>query len=230
MDQGRRVLEVFSLAPLWRHLLEHAVYPLEVSFTTTPASFTGVWKQQPQACETGEARGDGLRWTLDLGVPIVRLSVDDSNDAAFKQNIVAVLRTWINQDRLNMMRFLQVFPVANGFSNWRTNSIEGMSSRTWQFWDTQPGANIERLCHSAEPLIVNLGIHLKSQNDSGAYALVPALRWLDGRHQLGGIGQGLLGQLVASQERWVGPGDDASVPNRCVEVSPSPSDEDAEAD
>lgn len=203
--------------------------------TTQPANVAGEWRDRPPVSETHgdencNAHGDGLRRTLDLWVPIVRLSVDDPNDAAFKQNIVAVLRAWINQDRLNMMRFLQGFPVANGFSNWRTNSTDGMSPRIWQFWDTQPGANIERLCHSAEPLIVNLGIHLKSQNEWGAYSLVPALRWLDERDQLGGIGQGLLGQLVASHERGVGPGDDESSLDRSVEVSPSPSSEDAEAE
>jgi hypothetical protein len=221
--RDRRSCEIFSLAPLWRLFIAQSVYPFEVTLTTQPASTSHDWKLTPPLHEPAANRGDGQRWTLDVGPPILRLSVDDPNDQQFQQIAVSVLRTWIAQDRLNLMRFHQSIPALTAFTGWQTNSIKGMGSQIWQYWSPEPGANLERLCQTAEPLLVNLGIHLKSQNDRAAYALVPVLEWLGKRHLLGGIGQGLLTQLIEASQRGLGPAEDLKTSESGVEVSPSPS-------
>jgi len=230
--RDHRSCELFSLAPLWRLFISQIVYPFEVSFTTRPASNSHNWTLTPPLREPGENRGDGLRWTLDVGPPILRLGVEDPMDHEFHQNAVGVLRTWIAQDRANLMRFQQSIPVLNAFTGWKTNSIEDMGSQIWQYWSPEPGANLERLCQTAEPLLVNVGIHLKSQNDLAAYAFVPVLEWLEKRHQLRGIGQGLLAQLIETRQRGLAPGEDPKTHESGVEVSPSPScdDDDPEKD
>jgi len=223
-----RIVELFSLAPLWRLFIGQNLYPFEVTFSTQPASKANGWTEMPPTRRPGENWGDGQRSTLDLGPPILGLSVDDPNDDDFRRNMVKVLRTWIGQDRLNQMRFLQSIPALAAFTGWRTSSIEGMGSRVWQYWSAEPGANLERLCQTAEPLLVNLGIHLKSQNDHGAYAFIPILKWLSERHQLGGIGAGLLEQLVRTHGKGLGPAEPEGSAQSGVEVSPSPENDETE--
>ena len=66
-------------------------------------------------------------------------------------------------------------PVVIGFTSWQTNSLSGIRRSISQHWNATPGENIRSLCVIAEPLLVNLGIHLQWQDDRAAYALVP--RW-----------------------------------------------------
>jgi hypothetical protein len=103
------------------------------------------------------------------------------------------------------MRYHQFVPVLNGITGWRTNPTEVLEQRMWQFWDSRPGANIARLCHTASPMLVNLGAHLQWQNDSAAYNLVPILEWLDENGYLDPMGQGLLNGLRGTQAQGVGP-------------------------
>jgi len=74
-----------------------------------------------------------------------------------------------------------------------------------QFWASQPGANIARLCGTAGPILTNLGVHLQWQDDWAAYRLVPILEWIDTQGHLDSIGKGLLEGLRGTQARGVGP-------------------------
>jgi len=146
-----------------------------------------------------------MRWTVDLGQPILRLTTGNLNDQGFRQLAVAVMRTWIASDRLTLMHFQQFTPVLAGITGWRTDPPEILERRIWQFWDSRPGANIDRLCDSTAPMLINLGAHLQWQNDRAAYNLIPLLDWLDLRGQLDPMGQGLLNGLRETQARGVGP-------------------------
>lgn len=210
VDAGCSAVELFSIWPLWWIFWQQAVSPFEVVFTTLPAETDSFIWQGPQASPhpKGAGKGDGMRWTVHLGPPFLRLTGDDLNDPIFRQKVVAILRTWIIYDRLTLMRYHQFIPVLVGITGWKTNFPEILEARTWQFWDAQPGANITRLCQTVTPMLVNLAVHLQWQNDQAAYKLVPVLEWLDGQSHLDQIGKGLLDGLHRTQAKGVGPADE----------------------
>jgi hypothetical protein len=195
VQHDRRAVEIFSLGPVWHRFVAQSVYPFELICVTRPLSTDTDWQLAAPTHSPGPERGDHRRWTLDLGPPILRVSVDDSSDVASCQRSASLLQTWIANDRQNMMRFLQGVPVVTCFTSWQTNSVDGLRRSISQHWSATPGQNITQLCQTAEPMLVNLGIHLQWQNDPAAYALIPTLQWLKDRQQLGGIGQGLLERL-----------------------------------
>jgi hypothetical protein len=205
-------VELFSIWPLWWILWRQHPSPFEVVFTIEAAG-TGpnAWSE-PQAVSApeGAGHGDGMRWTINLGPPFLRLTTEQLNDHAFRQRTVAALRTWIACDRITLMRYHQFIPVLGAITKWTTNSPDILEGRTWQFWAAEPGANIARLCQTAAPMLVNLGAHLQWQNDLAAYKLVPILEWLNGVGQLDPMGKGLLEGLQRTQAKGVGPADDLS--------------------
>jgi hypothetical protein len=230
ISRDRRVLDVFSLGPVWHRFMAQSVYPFELSCRTRPPSTNTDWRLAEPTHGPGQDRGDGRRWTVDLGPPIVRVSIDDPDDPSRREQVVHVLRAWIDRDRQNMIRFLQGVPVVIGFTSWQTNSLNGLRPSVSQHWSATPGQNIGPLCQTAEPMLVNLGIHLQWQNDRAAYTLIPILAWLDERQQLGGIGRGLLARLVENQRNGVGPNQEMNEPQDTLEVSPSPAaDEDEDS-
>jgi hypothetical protein len=207
VDAGCRSVELFSLWPLWLIFWRQAASPFEVVFATQPfGTGSHIW-QDPQSSPhpKGVGKGDGMRWTVDLGPPFLRLTNENMNDSGFRQRAIAVLRTWIAYDRLTLMRYHQFIPVLDGITKWSTDSPEVLEVRTWHFWDSRPGANIERLCRTAAPMLMNLGEHLQWQDDWAAYKLVPILEWLDAQGHLDPIGKGLLDGLRGTQARGVGP-------------------------
>jgi hypothetical protein len=89
-------------------------------------------------------------------------------------------------------------PLLKRFDIWRTNQPQTNPSavREWQYYGEEPGVNIARLSQTAEPIIVNLGIHLKNQQNPAVERLVPVLEWLKEQKRLGGIGQNLLSEIL----------------------------------
>lgn len=209
VDSACTAVELFSLWPLWLIFWRQAASPFEVILTTQPGDAeTHAWRD-PQASRHPDrtAKGDAMRWIVDLGPPFLRLTGENLNDAGFQQRAIAILRVWIAHDRLTLMRYHQFIPVLTGITGWRADPPDVLEERTWQFWDARPGANIARLCRTAGPMLVNLGAHLQWQDDWGAYKLVPILEWLDEHGHLDAMGQGLLDGLRGTQARGVGPAD-----------------------
>ena len=211
VDAGFTAVELFSLWPLW-WIFWKTGFPFEVVFSTKAAgtNSTGWLEPESSPVRDGGDHGDGKRWTVCLGPPFLRLTTELLNDPTFCERTVGIMRAWIAQDRLVLMFHQLSIPVLTGISRWTTNSTEGTELTTSQFWRGEPGANIERLCQTASPLLVNLGIHLQWQNDVSAYNLVPVLEWLNEKGWLDGIGKGLLDGLRRTQARGVGPRESSS--------------------
>lgn len=208
VDRAFSTVDLFSLWPLWLIFWSQAENPFEVRFVTA-GSRRAVWRMpEPRLSRSGTGRGDGMRWTVHLGRPFLRLRGKGLNDQEARRRVTAALRTWIAADRLTIMRFQQFIPVLTGITEWETNRPEVFQTRTWQFWDRRPGANIDKLCRTVGPMLVNLGAHLQWQDDSAAYSLIPVLDWLQGRRQLDEIGIGLLRGLRDTKVRGVGPAND----------------------
>jgi hypothetical protein len=209
VDASYRAVEFFPLWPLWLIFWQQPVLPFEVVFIThSEVDESYAWQPPTKSHHPkGTGCGDGMKWTIDLGPPILRLTNEGLESEAFCQRAIAVLRTWITYDRLTLMRYHQFIPVLDGITRWRTDYPDGLGVTTWQFWDSRPGANIARLCATAGPMLTNLGAHLQWQDDWAAYKLVPILEWIDAQGHLDSMGKRLLDGLRGTQARGVGPGD-----------------------
>ncbi len=212
VDVSLSAVELFSIWPLWLIFWRQVVSPFEVIFETQSAEIRDHEWREPQASPLteGAGQGDGMRWTIDMGPPFLRLTKADLDDAGFRQQAISIFRTRTYYDRLMLMRYQQFIPYLTGITRWNTNSPQISEARTWQFWDSRPGANIPRLCQTASPILVNLGAHLQWQNDHAAYKLIPVLEWLDANGQLDPMGRGLLEGLRRTHARGMGPAEDLS--------------------
>jgi len=203
-------VDLYSIWPLWLIFWRQSANPFRVVFVTQPAERDSHPWQDPQSSPhpEGAGKGDGAVWSVDLGPPFLRLTNEKLNDAEFGLQAVAILRTRILYDRLTLMRFHQFIPWLTGITNWKTDCIDSIEMRTWQFWGTQPGENISRLCLTAAPILVSLGTHLQWQNDKAAYELIPVLEWLELKGHLDPMGKGLLDGLRETKAKDIGPGDE----------------------
>jgi hypothetical protein len=206
VDEGLNAVELFSLWPLWRIFWPMAPHPFSVRFVHQQASSSPYSWQPPrgQADPRSSGRGDGRSWTVDLGPPLLRLTIADMKSKSFQGKAASILQTWVTNDRLNLMRYLQFIPVLVGVTQWTTNSKQ-MERTIWQFSNPTPGMNLARLSQTASPVFVNLGIHLRGQNDEAAFRLISLLEWFDGRGDLDGIGKELLEGLKKARDIGVGP-------------------------
>lgn len=211
VDAACHAIECFSLWPLWRIFLQQAALPCEVVFITRSAVDASYILQPPTTAPhpKGAGHGDGMQWTVDLGPPILRLTKEGLESAELCQRAVAVLRTWMTYDRLILMRYHQSIFVLDSITKWRTDYPDVLGVTPWQFWTSQPGANIAHLCATAGPILTNLGVHVQRQDDWAAYNLVPILAWIDAQGHLHRMGKGLLEGLRGTQARGVGPRDTA---------------------
>lgn len=212
-------VELFSLWPLWWIFWNCA--PFKVVLAPRPAAI-GLYRWQPPQASpdpSGANKGDGMRWTVDLGPPFLLLRDEDVNKPEFCKRAVAVLRTWIGQDRLTLMRYLQSVPVVTGITCWRTDPPDVLETGVSYFWNSQPGRNVAPLCATVAPMIVNLAVHLQWQNDHAAYKFVPLLEWLEARGELDLLGKGLLEGLRKTQDLGVGPrGASADIPDTDIRL------------
>ena len=196
VDADLNSVELFSLWPIWLIFWPHPEDPFEIRFVTEPAGLISPTWQQPigTAVTEGEGNGDGKRWTVELGPPFLRLTLPELNDQEFQMRCKSVLHAWTTSDRLNMVRRQQFIPLLKAPTKWETN-CRPIEFGEWQFWDPRPGVNISRLCQTAEPILVNLALHLEGQSDPGLDSLLPLLLWLQEHNHLGVAGLRLLQQI-----------------------------------
>jgi hypothetical protein len=195
-------VELFSLWPVWLILWRQAVDPFEIRFVLQePGSTPSNWDPTATSESIEGSPGDGKRWIVDLGPPILKLTNAILNEVESRSSCLQVLREWVALDRMNLIRVHQFVPLLKSFMSWTTNSPQTspIVIREWQFWSPSPGVNLKRLCEAAEPTLVALGKHLQSQNNEAAANLVPILSWLKEQNCLGKFGQNLLDELPRDQ-------------------------------
>jgi hypothetical protein len=192
---------------MWLVFISQHQTPYQIGFTLgEPGSGPEMWQQPTRVQnEDGKEHGDGCKWNIDLGPPFLNLTLDFVNDQQFCERAVATLRFRVGLERLMLMRFLQFIPVLPGATKWTTNEPGLLETRVFQFWDSTPGANIERLCQTAVPLLTNMAIHFEHQNDPMAYQLIPLLKWFKDKGMLDSIGEGLYWGLQTHAEQGLPP-------------------------
>lgn len=196
VNKSCTAVELFSLCPLWS-ILWKAGHPFEMICTSQPASAAPYHLQEPRPSPhaRGAGKGDGMRWTVDLGPPFLRLTSENMNDAVFKARAVAVLRSWIVRDRLALIYTQLGVPVVPSFTHWNTEPPEILGEGLNYLANPHPGMNIIQVSQAVAPILTSLVFNLKLQNDEAAYVFLPVLAWLADRGHLDGLGQGLLRDL-----------------------------------
>lgn len=206
VDEKFRYVNLFSLLPLWWIFWQTAPHPFHVDFKTGNPKRTLARWQKPTyvSARTSQLFGDRRNWTVPLGPPFLRLTLNMMRSEKSQEQARLVLQTWVANDHQNLMRYHQFIPAYNGFQEWATNLVPNKMVM-YQFWSSQPGLNIARLSGTAVPLVVNMGIHLQWQNDLAAYILIPLLEWWASLGHLDEIGKGLLDGLRRTRDAGTGP-------------------------
>jgi hypothetical protein len=128
------------------------------------------------------------------------------NDARFVANSSSLLANWLAIDRQNVIRALLGVPYVQGVREWATNDFKTTVITLKQFmaWSESRQTVID-LAKALEPLLVNLGVHLQSQDDRAVYSLVSLLEWIDSLNLLGRMGKGLLDGIKRTQAAGLSP-------------------------
>jgi len=150
--------------------------------------------------------GDAKEWTVPLGLPFLSFTRADMNDATFVANSASLLANWLAIDRQNVIRALLGVPYVQGMKEWATNDFKTTVVTLKQFmaWSGSRQTVID-LAKALEPLLVNLGVHLQSQDDRSVYRLIPVLEWIDSLNLLGRMGKGLLDGIKRTQAAGLSP-------------------------
>jgi hypothetical protein len=124
--------------------------------------------------------GDGCRYNVPLGPPVVALSI-----AELKTDIVDSARVALARASFTEMRNLTYRRLGVHFSQWMLDVPPNDDSSTWnvrQFyaWNSEPGRNTPEQLEALLPIIVALAHNLKSQNRmdelaqlKGVFGLIP---------------------------------------------------------
>lgn len=80
IPQDRRAVAMYSLGPVWHRFMAQTVYPFEISCVTRPTCDDTNWQLAEPTSSAASDRGDGRRWVIDLGPPLLQVSVDDASD------------------------------------------------------------------------------------------------------------------------------------------------------
>jgi hypothetical protein len=142
--------------------------------------------------------GDKTTHTVHLGPPFLSVNQTQLSDATFNEPASILMWNWVETDRITVIRLLLRIANCVGMYEWFTNDLELTKPRkqkTWIAGSPVPGENIGDICKVFEPVITNLGVHLKLQDDCAAYNLISALEWLQSTGRLSSFGEGLLKDL-----------------------------------
>ncbi|MCX7418398.1 MAG: hypothetical protein NT013_02530 [Planctomycetia bacterium] len=179
VDAKYEKVDVFSLWPIWWVLWQCGT-PFKIVCTwrddvESPYEFAQPTKETVLA---GPMHGDGQKWIVDLGAPILRLTHQSLNTEEFRNRAIEVLRYWIQVDRITVARFHARVPLIDANYRWLTNQIPN-SRQELLAMDARPGMNIEWLAKALVPSLLGLGTHLQHQGNRDAFRLVPILEWVE---------------------------------------------------
>jgi hypothetical protein len=195
----------YSLWPIWLVLGGSAApYRIVCQFGDSSDSR---FVLQDATTEVDGAHGDRTTSYVHIGPPFLSVSQEELNAPEFKERASALMREWVETDRLTVMMLLLRIANVKGIREWSTNDFESKNRvlKTWLAYSSVPGQNIGDICGVFEPVITNLGWNLQRQDDPAAYNLITALEWLHSAARLSGFGIDLLQALKTTQAQGNSP-------------------------
>ena len=178
-------VDFYSLWPIWL-VLGGSPAPFRIVCEFNDPS-NSTFSLSGATQESDGCAGDRITSTVSLGPPFLSVTQNELSDPTFKEGAAALLRIWVEYDRMTVIRLLLRVAYMQGIREWRTNDFDfprKLVLKGWMAWGSSPGQNIDDICKTFEPVITNLGWHLQHQDDSAAYNLIPALEWLQATGRL----------------------------------------------
>lgn len=168
VDKNTATLKLYSTSNMWAAWYSSG-RPGEIILQPDVPASPGVPVSMPQGAAVKEwtagMMGDGLRWQVPLGPPIVTISVDDSEnidriDACRK---MLSLSLWLEQENITYRR-LKVH-----FSKWPLliypNELKDQFGYgVFTAANSTPGANTEDQIKALAPIVTTLAFNYKLQN------------------------------------------------------------------
>lgn len=205
VDPHYQRVDVFSLWPIWWAMWQCGT-PFRIVCSWGEATASAYTFSQPAREPTSGSAGmgDGHTWTIDLGLPLLRLTHESLNDDSFRNQAVEIFRYWVQVDRRTVARFHARVPFVEAIVAWVTNEMPGAYQQLlWM--DNRPGMNIETLARALAPGVLALGAHLQHQGNRDAFRLIPILEWLESNGYGNLITPQLLENLSRAQRENVSP-------------------------
>lgn len=126
----------------------------------------------------GASAGDGRRWTIPLGAPIVSLPHGQATaPASVPAWFHEVLAPWVRIEQLNRAMAALNIPVVWHYDRWTTNEPpEERDLLNRAFWSTTPGQNVEQIEELAHALLACLHGNYTAQDDTEAARAIKRAR------------------------------------------------------
>jgi len=143
---------------------------------------------EPSADPLGAGKGDGNRWTVELGPPFLHLRLQDLEASSFREMARDILLAWIQTDRVSLSYLHMGVPRQHILMGYRTNRVPNVVQHL-MFWNPTPGASSTGIEQAVGAIATVLIQHLLGQKDGPSLsAWLPALEWLNARGTLDGFG------------------------------------------
>lgn len=200
VDKERPRLDLYSLGPVWRVLWQTG-NPFKIKVTTDPPSLQPHDRTEAAFEMLEVEHGDKRVWTVSLGPPFLSVVHGDLDGGISLEQAQRLLRRHVEMERQNLTRFQLGVAIHLCTQRWFTNDVaDEFVFHKAMYWNTAPGANLDRLLGALEQIVLNLGVHLQYQNDADASRLIGVLEWLGEKGKLDGMGNGLLEGLRAASQ------------------------------
>jgi hypothetical protein len=193
-------IDLYSLWPIWL-VLGQTREPFKIICRCDePAEDPQAVGARSAETVNGSPGGDGKVWHVPIGPPFLSFTQTDMNDPVFVANAACSMANWLSVDRRNIIRALQGVAYVEGIKEWATNDFTTTVVPLKQFmaW-TRSRQSVIELVKVLEPIVVNLGVHLQSQDDPAVFSMIPILEWFHSLNLLSGMGKGLLDNIERTQ-------------------------------
>lgn len=114
-------------------------------------------------CQDGTIAGDGFRYLVPLGNPIVSVSVKEQEGTQFRDAARACFENWLGLEYRNLIHHQQNVPFVEEWLTWTTNAPPGPPAHFWHFHNSTPGKNIREILSSIAPALGSLAHNLNDQ-------------------------------------------------------------------
>jgi hypothetical protein len=207
VDDKFEAVRVYSVTPALACFWKKSALPFKITCTvsTNGRDADGYFKPSEGAVENrleGCSHGDGIQWIVDLGIPILELTMATLNPPQEREKLSEVLRRWIETDRVNHENVSVGFAKLALFKRYRTNELPENDLVMWNYYFTNSDISIDAALKRISPIVGYLAHVLAEQHKISASrtqeikAFIPVLELLESKGLNEGVGASVLRDTV----------------------------------
>lgn len=158
-------LDLYLTSGMWQARWEGG-RPFRVDLTAdapNPVTQAGL---VPVGMPVADAPGDGKRWTIPMGPPIVSWSVAEAASETHLATVRQVLARALDVEKTNVMTHVQGVPYREWILNWSPNWLPAPTEThlgTMWFGNSGEGMNLERCARALGISLPALALNLQAQ-------------------------------------------------------------------